>query len=258
MEETKITFKFDGQEKVYDISDPAQREEAVKDIELGNLHKKKEKEIAETLKAVKSKAEMYDKFDTWMNAIKNGSADPKEFVTAIQEATGLKLSVKDKEDIMSGDFEDDDKVAQIYKKVQSLESELKKAKTENFWQAKQEAATAKLSVKYDGKNGMPPYNQKEVDEYCAKTGFFLNDPEEHYEGAYLRLHQTDIEKAKTEQQKQKELELKRRQDYIDGGAGSGVDFKDKPISVKGKSYNKLVEETAQKLKDEGVPIFIDD
>lgn len=254
---TTISFKFDGKDMNYDISDPDQLKAVVNDLQLGNLHKKKEKEMAETLRNVQSKADMFDKFDKWMESIRSG-ADPEPFINALQDSTGLKLSIGEKEAIRDGYFDDDDRISGLFKEITNLKSELKKTKTENYWQQKSETAHLKFGAKYDGKDGLPPYDAVEVEKFCRDKGLMLADIEEQYELAYQLMNKDKISEASVERQKKKEQETARKRDYTGSGDGHGFNFNDAPVSVKGKSYSQLAAEAAKTLREKGVPIFTDE
>lgn len=256
---TVITFKFDGEEKSYDLSDPEQHKEAVKDIELGNLHKKQQHKMAEELKAVKSKAELYEQFEDMMQGVREGRIEPKRLIDAISLGTGLELTVKEKEQIASGDFfgEDSKMVEKLYKEVESLKDEIKKSQADVYWETKRDATHTKLQSKFSGGDGKPAYDPEEVEAYCKKEGIFRKDLERQYETAYLEMHDKEIREAELKAAQKREQEKLRKKDAFLSN-DDGYDFSPGEVKTDGKNYNQLVEETLRLAKEQGVQIITDD
>jgi len=256
---TVITWKFDGEEKSYDISDPEQLKEVTKDIELGNLHKKQQAKMAEELKAVKSKAELYEQFEEMMQGVRDGSVEPNRLVQAINTATGLELTLKDKEAIAEGTFFDEDSkmIGKLYKEIESLKKEVKQSQADVYWETKRDATHTKLKDKYNGVDGMPVYDPDEVERYCKQEGIFRKDIEKQYETAYKEMNAKAIIDAEQQTIKKKEQELARKRDAALSSEGS-FDFGPGNVKVEGKTYHQLAVEAARIAREQGVSIITDD
>jgi len=242
---TKVTYKFEGEDGSFDISDPAQAAEAKKFIELGKLHTRDMPEIGK----LREKAQNFDVWDQLIRqSAETGNTD---VLMATLSDAGIKMTKGEKEEF--SDLENDDAVKMIFDKLDKKISGLENKIDSSYWAGKGESAHTKLSSKYNGNDGLPKYKPEEIEKYCQKKKFIMDDIEEQYDVAYQMMNREAIETAKDEARLNKNGELKRKRDKVKLGDDDAVAVlrKDKRIDLTGKNYDQIAKEAGKILEERG-------
>lgn len=208
-------------------------------------------------------ADLKKQNETWnqmLDGAKNDDEKLQQLVGMLEGYVGRPLTKAEKEDLSdgAGSAQESDVVQKLMKEITEL-----KTKTDNFEkiQLGREVQSAHLENKkfYEGKDGFPVYDPKEVEMYLEKNPIYTPDITKNYRIAYEQMHAEKIEEAKKTHWVNSE---KNRKDTIDKNrteSGDGVaNTPPKDDIVSGMSWDDAAKAILEDVKSSGKSLVTDD
>ena len=237
-----LTAKYKGEEKTFDLTNPADVEKAKNLIEKGWMADKRLSELNE----YKEKAILADQWNAKLAQAKENPQVREQLITELETYLGTPLTQKQKEDVddMLLDPESN-AIKELKAQIESLQNSFKEQQRQQQVRSIEE----RLDAMAADKKNYPFFDKDEVLQEALKAG------SDDFDMVYKNLYFDKIMQARLEEEKKRleELAAKRSGAYTEHGGSVSAPPQAKP---QGKSLEKLAEQALADLQAKGRSLFI--